>query len=69
MLVFINVLVISGNKPWEVLSLHTLKSREKKVMKGSQGFGLSFCLQTEKGPGPGRVVCAQLGCAQLQVTD
>ena len=30
MLVFINVLVISGNKPWEVLSLRTLKSREKK---------------------------------------
>ena len=30
MLVFINVLVISGNKPREVLSLCTLKSREEK---------------------------------------
>ena len=38
-------------------------------MKGTRGFGLSFCLQTEQGPGLGRVVCAQLGCAQLQVTD
>ena len=38
MLVFINVLVISGNKPQEVLSLRTLKSREKKSDERNPGL-------------------------------
>ena len=60
MLAFINVLVTSGNKPWEVLALGTLKSREKKVMKETRGLGLSFCLQMGNGPALGRVVLVRM---------